>query len=101
MGVEVAPAQDRQLIGPGLFGAACQHDPSALQRIAFGPLIQHQRDPGIAENISGVQRQPRNQQDRRAVGVAGEVHQRAIGIAGSGHQSRQSALPAAPEQRSG
>ena len=90
MGVEVAPAQQRQLIARGLLGAARQHDPRALQRVALGPLVQHQRDPGIAENILRVQRQPRDQQDRRAVGMAGEVDQRAIGIARSSHQSRQS-----------
>ena len=101
MGTEIAPAPCLQLIGPGLFGAARQHDPGTLQRVALGPLVQHQRDPVVGKNIPGVQRHPGNQQDRRAIEMAGHVHQRAIGIAASGRQSRQSALPAAPEQRPG
>ena len=47
MGIEVAPAQDRRSRIAGLFGTARQHDPRPLQRVARGPLVQHQRDPGI------------------------------------------------------
>ena len=52
MGVEVALAHDRQVIGADFFGAARQHDPRALQRIALGPLVQHQRNPGIGRGYS-------------------------------------------------
>ncbi len=101
MGVEVAPAHDFQIGGRGLIGPARQHDPRSLQRVALGPLVQHQRDPGIGEDVFGVHRQPRNQQDRRAIGMAGDIDQRAIGIAAAGHQGRQGPLPAAAQQRPG
>ena len=48
-----------------------------------------------------MQREPGNQQDRGAVGMAGDINQRAIGIAAAGHQRGQRALPAAPQQRAG
>src|SRR5712691_13145047 len=46
MGVEVAPAQNRHVLAAGLLGPACQHDSRSLKRVAFGALVQHQRDPG-------------------------------------------------------
>ena len=41
-----------------------QHDPGAFQGVAGGALVQHQGDPVITEDIPGMQRQPRDQQDR-------------------------------------
>src|SRR3981189_3427647 len=51
MGVEVAPAHDLQIAGTGLLRPARQHDPRSLQGIALGPFVQHQRNPGIGEDI--------------------------------------------------
>jgi hypothetical protein len=99
MGVQVPPSQVSHIIVTGHFGPAREHDSGALQGIAGGPLIEHQGDPRIGKNVPGVHRKPRNQQNRRAIGVAGKVHQGAIGIAATGHQGRQSPLPATPEQR--
>jgi hypothetical protein len=45
MSGKVAPAQACDLAFGGLFGPPRQHDPGAFQRIAFDPLVQHQRNP--------------------------------------------------------
>ncbi|OIQ65555.1 hypothetical protein GALL_528860 [mine drainage metagenome] len=58
MGVEIAPAHDLQIGACGLLGPARQHDPCSLQRIALGALVQHQGDPGIAEEVFRVHGQP-------------------------------------------
>jgi len=101
MGVEVAAAQNRHVVSACLLRPTRQHDPRSLERIAFGPLVEHQRSPGIAEQVPGVKGEARNQQDRRAIGTAGDIDQRAIGIAAAGHQGGQGALPAAAQQRPG
>ena len=101
VGVEVAPAQGLGVFARGLFGPARQHDPCALQGIASDALVQHQGDPVVGKDIPGMQRQPRDQQDRRAIGVACDIHQRAVGIAAPRHQGRQSPLAASPQQRPG
>ena len=72
-----------------------------LQRIARSALVEHQRYLVIGEDILGMQRQPRNQQDWRSVGVTGDINQGAIGVAAPGHQRCQRALAAASEQRAG
>jgi hypothetical protein len=48
-----------------------------------------------------MQREPRNQQDRGRVGMAGDVNQRAVGIAAFRHKGGERALAAAPQQRTG
>ena len=100
VGVEIAPAQDRRL-PCRLLRPARQHDPRALERIAGGALVQHQRDPVIAEDIFRMHGKPRDQQDRGSVGMAGDIDEGTIGIAAFGHQGGQRALPAPPQQRTG
>src|SRR6266404_2371774 len=85
MSVEITAARERGPIASYFLGAARQHDPRSFQRIAAGPLIQHQGDSWVGENVFGVQRKPRNQQDRRAIHVACDIYQRAIRIATAGH----------------
>ena len=53
---------------------------------------------GIGEDVLGVHGQPRDQQQRRAVGGGRHIDQRAIGIAGTGHQGRQRARPALAQE---
>ena len=57
MGVEVAPPENRHVFATRLLRPARQHDPRTLQRVALGPLIQHQRHPGIAKDVLCMQRQ--------------------------------------------
>ena len=65
----------------GLLGPAGHHDPGAFQRIAGHALVQHQGDPAVGEDVPGVDGQSRDQQDRRTIGMAGQIDQGAIGIA--------------------
>ncbi|MHC2497059.1 hypothetical protein ACVI8K_003975 [Bradyrhizobium barranii subsp. barranii] len=100
MGIEIPPLEEI-LVGIGLFRPAGQHDSGALQRIAGRAFVQHQGDPVIRQDVPGVHGQARDQQDRRAIGVARQIDQGAIGIAAAGHQRCQRPLARAPEQRFG
>ena len=53
MRVEITLPHD-VAVGSDLFGVARQHDPRALERIALDPLVQHQGDPGVREQVFGV-----------------------------------------------
>ncbi len=81
-----------------LFGAAHQHDARALQRITLLALVEHERDARIGEDVLGVDRQLRNQQNRRAVERGRDIDQRAIGVPGIRHQGRERAAAALAQE---
>src|SRR5664279_6370862 len=47
MGAEIASAYDGEFVSVRLVRMPRDHDPRALQRIARGALVQHQRDPVV------------------------------------------------------
>jgi len=98
MGVKIAPPHNLKMIRCNFFGPSHQHDPRAFQGIAVSTFVEHQRDASVGENVFGVHGEPRNQQDRRPVGVAGDVDQGTIRVSTTGHQGRQCPLPALPQQ---
>ena len=75
---EIAPARVRAF---GLRRQAHQHHPRALQRIALLALVEHQRHARVGEDVLGVQRELRDQQQRRSVGCGRNVNQRTVRIA--------------------
>src|SRR6185312_11433543 len=78
-----------------------QHHAGAFERVALLALIEHQRDAGIGKDVPGVQRQPRQQQQRRAIHRRGNVDERTIGIARSRHQRRQGTVAPFAQQLPG
>jgi hypothetical protein len=63
---EVAPPRRRILCRRR---SAHQHQATPFERVAFATLVNHERHPGIAQNVLGVHRERRDQQERRAVGA--------------------------------
>ena len=64
MHAQVASARDLPVIRPGFFRPARQHDSRAFEGIARHPLVQHQRDPAVGENVLGVDGEAGKQQNR-------------------------------------
>jgi hypothetical protein len=89
-------AADMRVVGA--CGAAHHHDARTLQGVALLALVEHERDARIGQDVFRVQRETRNQQDRRAVEVGRDIDQRAIRIA-RGTMSVASA-PLRPSRRS-
>ena len=98
---KITATRMRRILAGKLLRAPRDHDARALQRIARDALVQHQRDPRISEDVLGVHGKPRDQQNRRAVGIGADIDQRAIRVAATGHQGRERPLPAPPQQRFG
>jgi hypothetical protein len=76
--------------GINLAARAHQHNTCAFERIALFPLVKHQRDASIGQDVFGVQRQVRQQKERSTVERGRDIHQRAIWVARARHQSRKS-----------
>ena len=101
MCVEIAPAQDARRLPAASSArpASMIRAPSSGSPAARSSSISDTRlSPRMFFVCSG---EPRNQQDRRGVGMAGDIDQRAIGIAAVGHKGGERALPAAAQQRAG
>ena len=49
--------------------------PDGAPLLLISTLVNHERHPGIAQNVLGVHRERRDQQERRAVGGACNIDQ--------------------------
>ena len=75
----------------GRLRRAHKHHPGTFERIAGAALVEHERDTRIGEDVLGMDRQARNQQQRSAVRRRRHVDEGAIRVAGPRHQGRERA----------
>jgi len=78
---EAAACRGQQVGSADRLDAALQPGAGTLQFVAQPVLVDQQRDAGVALEVGSVAGELREQQQRRAIGQGGELHQRGIGAA--------------------
>ena len=91
LGVRMAPEISAGHRGVGFRARSHQHDACAFERISLLALVQHQGHALVRQDVLGVQRQFRQQEERRAINCTSPRSPASNTDPPTGHQCRKCA----------